>query len=170
MDLQEEFRLYEKSRPETIYLEHCKTYAKQYLEESKIGIENYEFTIEDVEKGVISNKLMEILRLQEADQTQSQITNEDFTEMFKTESLKIFTDIIYYQQKHILCVKTWQKVSFSCKLKNSSHPVTYGKLINNKMNMAVKNRSVVLNRVANSFYEKEEIASFEEMVKSSEVI
>ena len=92
--------------------------------------------------------------------------------MFKTETMKLFTDIIYFQKKHILCVKTWQKVSFSCKLKNSSHPVTYAKLIDNKinMNMAVTKTSVVLNRAANQFYEKKEIESFQEMVKSSEVI
>jgi hypothetical protein len=92
--------------------------------------------------------------------------------MFKTETIKLFTDIIYFQNKHVLCVKTWQKVKFSCKLKNSSKPVTYAKLIDNKinMNMADYSYSNILNRAANQFYEKKEIESFKEMVKSSEVI
>ena len=41
MDLKEEFAKYEKSRPETIYLDHCQKYAKDFLEESKIEIPDY---------------------------------------------------------------------------------------------------------------------------------
>ena len=36
--------------------------------------------------------------------------------------------------------------------------------------MAVKKKSIILNRMADAFYEKEEIESFNEMVSSSEVI
>lgn len=50
---------------------------------------------------------MEILKLQEADQGSSQITDEDFSGMFTTESLKIFSDVVYFEDKHILIVKTW---------------------------------------------------------------
>ena len=66
-DLQEEMKQYEKYKPVEIYLDHCQKYAQQYLEQSEIKIEDYQFTIEDVENQVISNKLMEILKLQEAD-------------------------------------------------------------------------------------------------------
>ena len=36
--------------------------------------------------------------------------------------------------------------------------------------MAVKKKSIILNRIADGFYEKEEIESFTEMVSSQEVI
>ena len=68
MDLKEELKEYSKMSPEGIYLDHCQKYAKQYLDVDKIVIEEYKFTTKDVEDRVISNKLMEILRLQEADQ------------------------------------------------------------------------------------------------------
>ena len=49
--------------PEMIYLDHCQKYAEQYMDLDKIHIEDYKFTTKDVEERVISNKLMEILRL-----------------------------------------------------------------------------------------------------------
>jgi len=69
-----------------------------------------------------------------------------------------------------LCVKTWEKVTFSCKLKNSSNPVSLQKLIENRIKMAVKKKSIILNRIADDFYEKEEIEAFNEMVSSAEMI
>jgi len=36
--------------------------------------------------------------------------------------------------------------------------------------MAVRKKSIILNRIADDFYEKEEIEAFNEMVSSTEVI
>ena len=36
--------------------------------------------------------------------------------------------------------------------------------------MAVKKKSIILNRIADDFYEKEEIEAFNEMVSSAEMI
>jgi len=36
--------------------------------------------------------------------------------MFDTETIKVFTDIIYIDNKHNIIVKVWQKIRFNCKL------------------------------------------------------
>lgn len=50
--------------------------------------------------------------------------------------MKLFSDVFYLDGKHILAVKTWEKVVFKCKLKNSSNPVSLEKLIENRKAMA----------------------------------
>ena len=46
------------------------------------------------------------------------MSDHEIASMFKTETIKLFTDIIYLQKDncHFLMVKTWQKVIFNCKL------------------------------------------------------
>ena len=55
----------------------------------------------------ISSKVFEILKLQEADFGAMQMTDDEIESQFTTDTLKIFSDIIYHKGKHVLVVKTW---------------------------------------------------------------
>ena len=48
------------------------------------------------------------------------MSDNEIASMFTTETVKLFTDIIYMDNCHHLMVKTWQKVIFSCKLPGTS--------------------------------------------------
>ena len=79
-------------------------------------IQNYKFSRKDLDNHVITNKLYDLLRLQESDFGQTQMSDNEIASMFTTETIKLFTDVIYIDNRHNLMVKTWQKVSFNCKL------------------------------------------------------
>ena len=50
-----------------IYLDHCKSYAKSYIQTKQTIIEHYKFTKKDMKDHIVTNKLFELLHLQEYD-------------------------------------------------------------------------------------------------------
>ena len=51
-------------------------------------------------------KITEIIEIME--QRDNEVYNaEDISSLFSTESIRVFTYIIYFEAKHILMVKTW---------------------------------------------------------------
>ncbi len=54
-------------KPVEIYLDHCKTYAEAYIKTRQTIIEHYKFCRKDLDDHVVTNKLYDLLRLQEND-------------------------------------------------------------------------------------------------------
>ena len=104
-------------KPVDIYLKHCKEYAAQYLQRNTIRITDYQFTRKDMEHRTVTNKFQEIFELQRAETAvDPKLADKEISEQFTTESIKVFTDIIKLGDKSILMAKTWQKITFNCKV------------------------------------------------------
>jgi len=46
----------------------------------------------------------------------NKLSDKEISQMFETQNIKVFTDIIFVDNKHNIIVKVWQKVRFICKL------------------------------------------------------
>jgi len=60
------------------------------------------------------------------------MSDKEISSQFKTETIKLFTDILYIDGKFVLMVKSWQKINFNCKLKTSTKAHNFKNLINLK--------------------------------------
>lgn len=50
------------------------------------------------------------------------MSDEAFASLFKTESIKVFPDYKYIDNKLMIIVKTWQKISYECPSLDSTLP------------------------------------------------
>jgi len=67
----------------------------------------YKFSRRDMENHVVTSKIYELIKLQEAGYGTMKMTDVEIAHLFQTETMKVFTDILYYDNKHILMAKTW---------------------------------------------------------------
>ena len=121
-------------KPVGIYLEHCKQYASEYLGGRTIRIGDYQFTRRDMNTHILSSHFSDILKIQDAEL--KGLSDQDIASQFSTDTIKLFTDILYNGSEHVLMVKSWQKISFNCKLQMSNKA-------DNLQRLLVKNKSHV---------------------------
>ena len=117
--------------PTSIYLMYCKKYSNRYLIKNEETVPLYKFKRADFINRVMSPKIIDFLRLNDP---QKPLDNDSKIEkLFKTDNdqMKIFTNLLFHDDRQILMVKTWQKVSMTLKNKNIRIDETY---IKNFMN------------------------------------
>lgn len=92
------------------------------MESMPLEVADYPVKLEDIDKNLLSRAYMFDLLMSGASLHLSQVSNQDFASLFKTETLKIFTDFVFLdldekpnsppQPKLYIIIKTWQKIKF----------------------------------------------------------
>ena len=86
-------------KPIEIYLNDCQKYAESNLGKEKINIEAYQFCGSDFRDQVISTRIIENLQNDENACDIFTLEDLEIATFFQTETTKLFTDILFYNQK-----------------------------------------------------------------------
>lgn len=76
-------------------------------------IEDYRFKKEDVENESFSRDVIRWMKkLSTNGEDPMSLSDDDFANLFETETIKLFTDFIFHNNEAYIVVKSWQKVTF----------------------------------------------------------
>ena len=142
-----------------MYLDYCQKYAKLHLKRYPTTIEDYRFKKDDVENESFSKDVIRwIKQLSTNGEDPLELSDDEFANLFETETIKLFTDFIFHNNEAYIIVKSWQKVTFRLAeeqddkntYKRGRSPVR-GKSLN-KNNQRMQNTNIDKNIVNTALY------------------
>ena len=118
-NLEEEQKQFKKKdiaqKPTQIFLDHCNQYARKNLIKNELEIRDYQFRYNDIERGLICQEVTDKMKLQNRKGISFKpqtLQDNAFAKLFRTVSMKLFTDFIFVDDKQYILVKTWQKIHY----------------------------------------------------------
>lgn len=153
-----------EAKPVEIYLDHCNQYAKTNLVKNELLINNYQFRKNDFESGLVSQDVLDRMKNQNdmaisKNFNPNMLQDHAFANLFKTETIKLFTDFIFVDKKQYILVKTWQKVHWE-KPSHDNLPTKGIESINSRMDFKAKGGASGMTRQNNDGEDNSDDQSF----------
>lgn len=102
-------------KPVDVYLEHCRKFARSSIAQKDLLVPHYKFGARDFTNQTLNMLLIDKMLKDGAYFGSNEFTDEEKSECFQTDGMRVFTDFFHHDGALYMLVKTWQKITFQTK-------------------------------------------------------